>query len=91
VHQNIERAYDALWTEHQRIHRIHVKILSQGDRKVERKLMRGKLEDSKYLDDLLDHEERLTRPQQRSVLKLNRYAVKIENLMDTLLKLNKSI
>jgi len=53
--------------------------------------MRGKLEDSKYLDDLLDHEERLTRPQQRSVLKLNRYAVKIENLMDALLKLNKSI
>jgi len=52
--------------------------------------MRGKLEDSKYLDELLDHEERLTCPQQRSVLKLNRYGVKIENLIDALLKLNES-
>lgn len=90
VRRNIGHAYDALWAEHQRIHRIHVKIVSRGDRKLERKLMRGKLEDSKYLDELLDHEERLTCPQQRSVLKLNRYGVKIEKLMDALLKLNES-
>jgi hypothetical protein len=35
----------------------------------------------------LDFEEQLTHSKQRSVLRLNRYGVKIENLMDALLKL----
>jgi hypothetical protein len=65
VHGNIERAYDALWAEHQRIHRIHVKTLAQGDDKLERRLMRGKMEDGKYQDELLDYEERLPRSEQR--------------------------
>jgi len=90
VNRNISRACEALWAEHQRIHRIHVKILAQGDIKLERKLVRGNLEDSKYLDELLDHEEQLTRKRQRSVVKLNRYGVRIEDLMDSLLKLNES-
>jgi hypothetical protein len=50
--------------------------------------MRGRLEDEKYIDKLLDYEEELTRSKQRSVLRLNRYGVKIENLMDALLKLD---
>jgi len=50
--------------------------------------MRGRLEDEKYIDKLLDCEEELTRSKQRSVLRLNRYGVKIENLMDALLKLD---
>jgi hypothetical protein len=90
VQRNIRRAYNALWAEHQRIHRIHVKVLAQGDVELERRLMRRKLEDSKYLDELLDREEHLTRQQQRSIVKLNRYGVKIEDLMDELSKLNES-
>lgn len=90
MQRNIQRAYEALWAEHQRIHRIHVKVLAQGDVELERSLVRGKLEDGKYQDELLDYEELLPRPQQRSVLKLNRYGVRIENIMDTLLKLNES-
>lgn len=50
--------------------------------------MRGRLEDEKYIDKLLDYEGELTRSKQRSVLRLNRYGVKIENLMDALLKLD---
>jgi hypothetical protein len=61
VQRNIQRAYDALWAEHQRIHCIHVEVFAQGDVELERGLMRRKLEDRKYLDELLDHEERLTR------------------------------
>ena len=79
-----------MWAEHQRLHRIHVKVLAQGDIELERRLMRGKLEDNKYLDELLDHEERLTRPQQRSIVKVNRYGVKIEDLMNALLRVNES-
>jgi hypothetical protein len=87
-YRNLTRAYDALWAEHQRIHRIHVRILARGNVKLERRLMRGRLEDEKYIDKLLDYEEELTRSKQRSVLRLNRYGVKIENLMDALLKLD---
>jgi hypothetical protein len=87
LRRNIERAYDALWAEHQRVHRIHVKILAQGNRKLERRLMRRRLEDSKYLDELLDHEERLTRPKQRQACQLTRYGARIERLMDSLLRL----
>ena len=87
MHRNIERAYDALWAEHQRIHRIHVKILAQGNRKLERRLMRRRLEDSKYLDELLDHEEQLTRPKLRRAYQLTSYGARIERLMDSLLRL----
>jgi hypothetical protein len=87
LRRNIDRAYDALWAEHQRIHRIHVKILAQGNRKLERRLMQRRLEDSKYLDELLDHEERLTRHKQRQVCRLTSYGVRIEKLMDALLRL----
>jgi hypothetical protein len=87
MHRHIEHAYDALCAEHQRIHRIHIRLLAQGDVKLERSLRRGSLEDDKYIDTLLDFEEQVTYPKQRSVLRLNRYGVKIENLMDALLKL----
>ena len=88
MERHINRAYDALWAEHQRIHRIHVKVLAQGDPKVERKLLQGRLEDSKYQDKLLDYEEKLSRPLQRKICKLTSYGVKIEKLMDALLRLN---
>lgn len=87
MHRNIERAYDALWAEDQRIHGIHVKILAQGDHKLERRLMKGKLEDGKYLDVILDYEEQLPRAEQRRVRKLTRYGLKIEKLMDALVRL----
>jgi hypothetical protein len=61
MRRNIERAYDALWAEYQRIHRIHIMMLAQGDLNLERRLGRGKLDNSKYLDDeLLDQEERFS-------------------------------
>lgn len=87
MRQNLVRACNALWAEHQRIHRIHVKILARGDARLERRLMRGSLDDSKYLDQLLDHEERLSRTKQRCVFKLNRYGVKIEKLIDAVMRL----
>ena len=65
-------------------------MVAQGDVKLERSLMRRTLENSKYLDELLDHEERLTRKQQRSVVKLNRYCIRIDDLMDALLELSES-
>ena len=87
MHRHIEHAYDALWDEPQRIHRIHMRLLAQGDVKLERSLRRGSLEDDKNIDKLLDFEEQLTHSKQRSVLRLIRHGVKIENLMDALLEL----
>jgi len=87
MHRNISRAYDALWAEHERIRRIHMRILAQGDPKLERRLLRANPDSSKHHDEVLLYEERLSRPQRRRVLKLISYGVKIERVMETLLKL----
>ena len=87
MHRNISRAYDALWAEHERIRRIHMRILSQGDPKLERRLLGANPDDSKHYDEVLLYEERLSRPQRRRVLKLISYGSKIERVLETLLKL----
>jgi hypothetical protein len=87
VHRNVARAYNALWAEHKRVRVAWMKILVQGDRALERKLLRADIEDSKHHDEVLRYEERLSRPQRRRVLRLNKYGTKIETVMAALLKL----
>jgi hypothetical protein len=87
MQRNISRAYDALWAEHQRVRAICIKILAQGDRSLERRLLRAKPDDPKHLDEVLLYEDRLSRLERRRILGLNRYGRKIEKLMDALLKL----
>ena len=87
MHRNISRAYDALWAEHERIRRIHMRILSQGDPKLERRLLRANPDSSKHHDEVFLYEERLSRPERRRVLKLISYGSKIERVMETLFKL----
>lgn len=87
MQRNIAHAYDALWAEHQRVRAVCIKILAQGDRSLERRLLRAKPEDPKHIDEVLLYEERLSRPERRRILGLNKYGRKIEKLMDTLLKL----
>jgi hypothetical protein len=87
MHRNISRAYDALWAEHERIRRLHMRILSQRDPRLERRLLRDNPDSSKHHDEVLLYEERLSRPQRRRVLKLISYGLKIERVMETLLKL----
>ena len=87
MQRNIARAYDALWDEHQRVRGVCIKILAQGDRSLERRLLRAKPEDPKHIDEVLVYEGRLSRPERRRILRLNSYGRKIEKLMDTLLKL----
>jgi len=87
MHRNVARAYNALWAEHKRVRVAWMKILAQGDRALERKLLRAELEDPKHHDEVLRYEERLSRPQRRRVLRLNTYGTKIESVMAALLKL----
>jgi len=87
MHRNIARAYDALWAEHERIRGIHMKILSRGDPRLERRLLRANSYDKRHQNEVLLYEERLSRPERRRVLKLNSYGRKIEQLMETLLRL----
>jgi hypothetical protein len=87
MHRNIARAYNALWAEHKRIRAIHMKILAQGDPKLERRLLRANLDDNMHHNEVLDYEERLSRPQRRRALKLNSYGREIEQVMETLLRL----
>ena len=68
MHRNVARAYNALWAEHKRVRVAWMKILAQGDRTLERKLLRADLEDLKHHDEVLRYEERLSRPQWRRVL-----------------------
>jgi hypothetical protein len=87
MHRNIARAYDFLENEHDRVRAMCIKILSQKDKALERHLLRAKLDSSKHQDEMLLYEERLSRPERRRVLDLNRYARKIKQIMDALLRL----
>jgi len=87
MHRNIARAYDYVKREHDRVRAAHVKILAQNDRALERRLFRADLESPRHLDEMLLYEERLSRPQRRRVLDLNRYGRRLERIMDALLHL----
>jgi hypothetical protein len=86
MHPNIARAYDYLRAEHDRIRAACVRVLAQNDRRVERQLLRARVS-PRHLHDVLLYEERLSRPQRRRVLDLNRYGRKLERIMDALLRL----
>jgi hypothetical protein len=87
MHRNIARAYHCLQDEHDRIRAACVRILAQNDRSLERELLRADLDSPRHHDEMLHHEERLSRPQRRRVLDLNRYGRKIERIMVALLSL----
>ena len=87
MRRNVARAHDYLKPEHIRIRAAYVKILAQKDRHLERRLFRADLDSSQHLDEMLVYEERLSRPQRRRVLDLNRYGRKLERTIDALLSL----
>jgi len=87
MHRNIARAYDCLQDEHDRVRAACVQILSQNDKSLERELLRANLDDPKHHDEMLLYEERLSRPQRRRVLELNRYGRKLESIMAAVLRL----
>jgi hypothetical protein len=87
MHRNITRAYDCLQHEHDRVRAACVKILAQRDKGLERELLRANLDSPRHQDEMLVYEERLSRPERRRVLDLNRYGRKIERIMAALLRL----
>jgi hypothetical protein len=87
MHRNIVRAYDYLRLEHDRIRATNAKILAQGDASVERRLLGANLKSPRHLEEMLVYEQRLSAPQRRRVLDLNRYGRKLERIMDALLRL----
>ena len=87
MHANVARAYDRLQAEHGRVRTVCIRILSQGDKRLERSLLRADMDDEKHLDQMLLYEERLSGPQRQKVLDLNRYGRKIERIMASLLSL----
>jgi len=87
MRRNIARAYDCLAAEHTLIRAKCIKILAQSDQVLERRLQRADLRSPRHHDEMLLHEERLSRPQLRRVLALNRYGRKVERVMDALLRL----
>jgi hypothetical protein len=87
MHRNVARAYNALWAEHERIRRGHIKMLSQGDRQLERRLLRANPDNKRHHNEVLRYEERLSGPQRRRVMELCSYGEKIEQVMEALLKL----
>ena len=84
---NIARAYKALWAEHNRIRRVYMKILARDDQKLERRLLLANLDDRRHHREVVELEDRLSRPQRRQALKLNSYGREIEQIMETLLRL----
>ena len=87
MHRNIARAYDYLQREHDRVRAAYVRIVARKDRALERQLFRANLDSPRHLDEMLLYEERLSRPQRRRVLDLNRYGRKLERIMGALMRL----
>ena len=87
MHRNVARAYNYLKREHDRIRAACVTILAQEDQHLERRLFRANLDSSRHLHEMLLYEQRLSRPQRRRVLDLNRYGRKLERVMSALLNL----
>ena len=87
MHRNIAHAHDYLKREHDQIRAACVKILAQKDRHLERRLLRADLDSPRHIDEMLLYEERLSGPQRRRVLELNRYGRKLERIMDALFSL----
>lgn len=87
MHHNIARAYDYLRLEHRRVRVACITILSQKHESLKRRLLQANLDDPKHHDEMLLYEGRLSRPQRRRVLNLNRYGRKLEGIMDALLRL----
>jgi hypothetical protein len=87
MHRNISRAYYALMAEHHRVRAVHMKILARGDKILERKLLRARVEDKAHHKEVVIYEDRLSGAQRRRVYKLSRYGRKIERVIDALLKL----
>jgi hypothetical protein len=87
MHRNVARAHDYLKREHDRVRAACVKILAQKDPHLERRLLRADLDSPRHLDEMLLYEERLSGPQRRRVLGLNRYGRKLERIMEALLSL----
>ena len=85
--RNVARAYDCLQDEHDRVRAPFIKILAQNDKGLERELLQANLDSPRHHDEILLYEERLSRPERRRVLDLNRYGRKIERIMDALLRL----
>jgi len=81
------RAYDSLQAEQERVRAACMKILAQNDRGLQRELLRAKPDDAKRHDEMRLYEERLSGPQRRRLVELNRYRRKIERLLVVLLKL----
>jgi hypothetical protein len=50
-------------------------------------LFRANLDIPRHLDEMLFYEERLSHPQRRRVLDLNRYGRKLQRIMNALLRL----
>jgi len=73
--------------EHHRVRAAHMKILAQGDARLERKLVKAREDDETHIEEVLICEERLSAPQRRKVYKLSSYGRKIEKVIDALLKL----
>jgi hypothetical protein len=87
MHRNIARACDALWAEQERIRAIHMRILSQSDSRLRRWLLAQTQTTTGIRYEALLYEECLSGPRRRRVLKLNSYGRKIEQVMETLLRL----
>lgn len=87
MRHNVARAYDCLQAERGRVRAECIKILSQEDKQIERTLLRARMDDEKHLDEMLLYEERLSKPERRQLLELNRYGRKIERIINSLLKL----
>ena len=87
--RHLASALAALWIEHKTVRREYSLLISSGNRKLARRLYRARVNNA-HFSECIELERKLNKADRRYAVSLNRYGLKVGEIideMDQLLKL----
>jgi hypothetical protein len=86
--RHLTSALAALWFEHKTVRREYIFLISKGDRKLARRLYRAKQNDA-HFTECNDLERKLKKADRRYAVRLNRYGLRVGEIIDDIDRLQK--
>jgi hypothetical protein len=86
--RHLASALAALWFEHKTVRREYSLLISRGDRKLARRLYRTR-ENNAHFSECIELERRLNKVDRRYAVSLNRYGLKVGEIIDEMDRLLK--
>jgi hypothetical protein len=86
--RHLASALAALWFEHKTIRREYSFLISKGDRKLARRLCRAR-ENDFHFSECIELERKLNKANRRYAVSLNRYGLKVGEIIDEMDRLLK--